>query len=216
MAETGFLTPDSYFGNSNQDVAQAIAIAQVVAVEAIEENWQVLRKTQAITLTSATSYALPTDYLGYIGGTAYQHGRWDPIDLPATDQLWNLLQSVASVAILPIRARIIANRLNIINPQAAAVVNIEYASNAPITDSTGVTPKTLFSADSDLWLLDDRMFQCEFKWRWKQEKGLEWNSALQEASVRRAGVRGRDTANSTIVPGQLTQVGTPYTNLWVP
>lgn len=216
MAETGFLAFDQYVGNADQNAAQIVAIAQAVAMEAVEETWQVIRKTQAITLTSATTYALPSDYLQYIPDTMYQHGRWDAVDLPTTESTWALLTSIVGIASLPIRARIIDNQLNIMNPQAGATVNVEYSSNTPITDSTGVTAKPLFTLDTDLWVLDDRMFQLEAMWRWEQKKGLpNWQVTLQDAASRRAGVRGRDTGNSTIVPGRVALNGVPYTNLWV-
>ena len=214
MAESGFLVPDSYIANSNQDVAQLVAIAQAVAMTAVKDEWQLLRKTYSITLTSATAYPLPSDYVAFVSGTAFQHGRWDIIDLPCTPEQWALLLSVSGISNMPIRARIIGNQFNLLNPQAASVMNIEYLSNAPITDQTGVTPKKLFSQDSDLWTLDDRMFQLEAKWRFKKEKGLDWQTDLQEAAGFRATVRGQDNANSSIVPTRVSVSGQPYTNLW--
>jgi hypothetical protein len=215
MAECGFLVPDSYIGNTNQDTAQLVAMAQAVAMTAVKDTWQILIKTYTIPLTTATTYALPSDLVSFVSGTAYQQGRWDRIDLPTTPEQWALLKSIVGISSMPIRARIIDNQFNILNPQAAATINIEYISNAPITDTTGVTPKKLFSVDSDLWILDDRMFQLEAKWRFKKEKGLEWQTDLQEAAGFRAGVRGDDNANSTIVPNLVSVSGQPYTNTWV-
>jgi hypothetical protein len=115
---------------------------------------------------------------------------------------------------LPIRVRIIANQLVVKNPQSGATINYEYMSNAPIK-SIGGSNLTKFAADSDIWQLDDRLFQIETKWRFKKEKGLDWQSDLQEASIRRATVRARDQGNSHIVPGRVTVSGEPYANLWV-
>lgn len=215
LAESGFQKPDSYIGNSEQDVAQIVAVAQVAALELAELALQTLRATWALTLTSATTYALPTDWLGFVPDTAYQHGRWDRIDLPTTEPLWAFLQSTTGLSSLPIRARIIGDQLNIINPQSGAVVNIEYYSNAPITNSGG-TNISQFAADTDTWRLDDRMFQLEVKWRFKKEKGLaDWQADNADALHRKSIVEGRTAGNSTIVPSATTVSGEPFTNQWV-
>lgn len=215
MAESGFLPPDSYIGNANQDVAQLVAIAQAVALTESKEAWTALSRTYTIVLTSALSYPLPSDYVAFVSGTSYQHGRWDRIDLPTSPETWALLNSVSGISSMPIRARIIKGQFNILNPQSGATVNIEYISNATITDTTGLIPKKTFTMDTDIWTLDDRMFQLQCKWRFKKEKGLEWQSDLQEAAGFRSLVLGQDNANSTIVPNLVTVTGQPYTNLWV-
>lgn len=214
MSESGFQIPDQYFGTTDQNIAQIIACAQTSALEIVEAGYQALRAQGSQVLTTATNYALPSDFLGFVPGTMFQHGRWDVADLPTTEETWALLNSVTSVASLPIRVRIIGNQLVVKNPQAGATLNFEYMSNAPIKSSGGVSQKT-FAADSDIWQLDDRLFQIETKWRFKKEKGLDWQSDLQEASVRRATVRARDQGNSHIVPGRVTVSGEPYANLWV-
>lgn len=214
MAETGFLVPEYYVGNTSQDPAQILAIANAVALDVIERDWQAMRKTAAFLLTSSTTYPLPSDYKDFIAGTMYQHGRWDRVDIATTPDTWALLQSVAGIASLPVRARIIGNQLNVLNPQIGATINVEYNSNAPITSASG-SPLQLFQADTDLWGLDDRMFQLEAIWRFKRAKGLDWQTAQLEAEARRNIVKGRDEGNSTIVPNLTIITGQPYANLWV-
>ena len=216
MAESGFLVPDSYIANSNQDVAQLVAIAQAVAMTAVKDEWQLLRKTYTITLTSATAYPLPSDYVAFVSGTAFQHGRWDIIDLPCTPEQWALLLSVSGISNMPIRARIIGNQFNILNPQAASVVNIEYLSNAPISDQTGVTPKKLFSQDSTQWTLDDRAcFSLRPSGVFRRKK-RGWTGRRTCRKPLDSGPRyaGRTIANSSIVPTRVSVSGQPYTNLW--
>lgn len=215
MAESGFVIPDSYIGNTAQDVAQLVALAQAAAVEIVEGEWQTLKKNFSQVLTSATSYPLPSDFLGFTPGTMYQNGRWDPVDIPTTPATWALLKSISGQSNLPIRVRILDNKFVTQFPTVGATIQAEYISNCPITDSSGVTPKTIFTADTDLWILDDRLFQIECKWRFKREKGLEWQTDLQDAANRRATVRSRDEGNSTIIPNLVTVTGQPYTNLWV-
>jgi hypothetical protein len=214
LSETGFQIPDYYFQNQDQNVLQIIACAQASALEIVEQGYQALSVQGSQLLTTATTYALPSDFLSFVPGTMYQQGRWDPADLPTTEETWALLNSVTAVASLPIRVRIIANQLVVKNPTSGATLNFEYISNAPIRSAGGTAQKT-FAADTDVWSLDDRLFQIEAKWRFKKEKGLDWQTDLQESAVRRATIRSRDQGNSHIVPGRVTVSGEPYANVWV-
>lgn len=229
MAETGFIVPDAYLGSSDQNAAQIVAFAQAVALEAVSQDWQQLRKQGSLTLTTLTAYDLPSDFSSFAPGTMYQHGRWDAVDLPTTQTQWALLTSITGVASLPIRARLLPKvftptsasadslkplQLNIINPQDGATINYEYLSNAPVQlgiDSYG----SQFTTDLDVWLLDDRMFQLEVKWRFKREKGLDYADDRQEAADWRANVRGRESGAGNILPNMVAVNGQPYTNLWV-
>lgn len=213
LGESGFLIPDSYIGNADQNIVQIVALAQAVALEYIEEEWQLLRKTFSQVLSAATSYALPTDYRAFAPDTMYQHGRWDAVDLPTTDEIWGLLSSVNGLSSLPIRARISAGTFNILNPQSGATITADYYSNAPITGASAA--QSQFLLDTDTWLLDDRLFQLETKWRFKREKGLEWQSGKAEADNRRYQVRARDKGAGVIVPRQQSVTSQPYANLWV-
>jgi hypothetical protein len=216
LSESGFQKPDQYFGNDDQNVLQIIACAQACALEIVEEGYQLLRVQGSQLLTSATTYALPSDFLSFVPNTMYQAGRWDPVDFPTTEETWALLNSVTVVASLPIRVRILGGQLAIKNPQAGATLDFEYISNAPINSAaTPPVAQKVFAADTDVWLLDDRLFQLECKWRFKREKGLEWQSGQIEAENRRATVRGRDQGSGAIVPMRRAVFGEPYANLWV-
>ena len=217
MLESGFQKPDSYIGNQDQNVAQIVALAQVAAGEIAELGLETLRSIWTLPLTSATSYALPSDFLGFVPNTMYQHGRWDAVDLPTTPEVWAMLTSIVGIASLPVRARIMGDQLLIINPTAGATINAEYFSNAPIQESFTTNYLNQWHADQDTWRLDDRLFQLEVKWRFKKEKSLpDWQIDLQDAANRRNTVRARTNANSSIVPNRETVAGQPYANLWVP
>lgn len=214
LAESGFQTYDQYIGVTDQNVAQIVAIAQATALDLVEDEWMYLTRQGSIVLTSALVYPLPSDWLGFAPNTVYQHGRWDQVDLPTTAEQWALLNSITGMSSLPIRVRLLNNQFNILNPQAGATINFEYRSNAPITNPRA-GPVTLFTDDADVWELDDRMFQMQFKWRFKKEKGLEWTADKVASDMREGQVRARDQGNSTITSNQTTVMGVPYTNTWV-
>jgi hypothetical protein len=218
LSESGFLTYDSYVGNQDQNVMQIVALAQAAALDLVEDEWMYLTRQGSIVLTTATTYPLPADFLGFAPNTVYQHGRWDQADLPTTAEQWALLNSITGMSSLPIRVRLLNNQFNILNPQAGATINFEYQSKYPILAAVTLpasTPSGQFVSDADIWMLDDRMFQLNFKWRFKREKGLEWTSAKMESDLWEGQVRARDQGNSTITSNQTTVMGVPYTNTWV-
>jgi hypothetical protein len=219
MAANGFVIPSSYFGNTDQDTAQLVALAQDAALDIIENDFQFQRKQGSVTThAGTTTYPLPTDFLAFAPNTLFQFGRWDMVDLSTTPETWALLHSVTAVASLPIRARILQGQLNVLNPTEGATINFEYVTNTTIRlASNPFSTSSTFQADGDTWQLDDRLFQAEVTWRWRRAKGFQdWQTYLQEAAARRNSVKGRDAGNSTIVPQQVTITGQPYTNLWAP
>lgn len=66
--------------------------------------------------------------------------------------------------------KLIANPI----PVAGNTWAFEYVTWNSVTDSTGVTQKQYFTADSDLMLLPEFIIEAGLKWRWKSEKGFEY------------------------------------------
>lgn len=217
LQESGFLVPNSFINNSDQDIGQLVAIAQGCCAEIIKEPWQRLRKFYTFTLTSLTTYSLPSDFGSYLPSTMYQEGRWDRADMPTTEDCWAFLSSTTGISNLPIRVRIIRGVLNIMQPQVGATISMEYMQNTPVENATTGAFQQEFLLDTDLWMLDDRLFQLEVKWKFKKEKGIQdWNADLQAASVYRSQLLAVDQGNSTILPNTATTtMGQPYTQLWV-
>jgi hypothetical protein len=86
-------------------------------------------------------------------------------------------QQVKAIAVTGPRyqARIRGGHL-LSNPVPAAnhTWAFEYVTWNWMTDSTGVTQKQYFTADSDLPLFPDLLMEAGLQWRWKKQKGLEY------------------------------------------
>ena len=216
MGESGFLVPDSFFGSTSPDDIQMCYLANRASSDLREQGYQKLIKRGAITLTSATSYALPSDYLEIVPNTSMIEGRIDAMDLPTDPSTWAYLQSVSSTSDYTVHARIINGEFAVFAPTVGEVVAFEYISNSPILDTAGVTYKQRFTADTDDWLLDDDFLILEIKWRYKKEKGIaDWQTDMQEAAQYRNSVMARDKSGKTIGSVRNTLGGEPYTNLWI-
>lgn len=214
--ETGYVVPDSFFGSPSPDDIQVCYLANRAAAYLREKGFQKLIKRYEITLTTAESYALPSDYLEIVPDTTMINGRIDAVNLPTTAPTWAWLKSQNSTSSYTVFARIINDELAINAPDAGEVVAFEYISNAPITDSNSETYKQRFTDDYDIWLLDDDLLILETKWRFEKAKGIDgWEVSAQESKDYRNSVMARDKSAKTI--GQRTDdvLSEPYTRLWV-
>ena len=214
--ETGYVVPDSFFGSPSPDDIQVCYLANRASSYLREKGFQRLIKRYTITLTTSETYALPSDYLEIVPDTAYIDGRIDAAYLPTSAPTWAWLKSQNSTSSYTVFSRIIDNELNINAPSPGEVLAFEYISNAPITDSTGVTYKQRFENDTDEWLLDDDLLILETKWRFEKAKGIEgWEVSAQESKDYRNSVMARDKTAKTIGPRQDSVLAEPYTPLWV-
>lgn len=217
MLESGFGTPSSYTSGSNPDDLQMVALANAAGDEIRELRLQQIVREHTVALTTATSYALPSDFLAYVPDTGYVEGRLDPITLPTTPAEWALIRSGNELPGDTIRARFIAGQFEVINPTDGDTIRFEYISSAPWTAGDAVTAKELATEDTDLWWLDRRLLVLATKWRWKKEKGLpDWQTDFQAYKQHENAVRGRDAGARTLSMGDPGfGVQEPYTPLWV-
>lgn len=219
LGESGFQVPTAYLGSSlSPDDAQMAYLANAAADDIREKAPQIIRKAGTVTLSAATSYTLPTDFLGYIADTAYTEGRIDPVLLPVSASQWNEWLANNNPGGIQVRARFLGGSLQVIDPEVGTVLRYEYISNAPWTDATGSTAKEQATADTDLCLIDRRLMETAIKWRWKKEKGLgDWQVDQQVYLQQLSAWRARDQGARTLQFGEPAwPANEPYTNLWVP
>lgn len=218
LGESGFLVPASYIGSGSPDDEQVAYIANAASDLIREDDLQELRRTTTFNLSTATSYTLPSDWLGYVPDTAFIQGRLDPVILPTTAEEWQMMLASGTSPGLYVRARLLRNALQIIDPTPGDVLQLEYVSNSPWTASDTVTAKERATVDSDDCIFDFRLMVDCTKWLWKKEKGLpDWEIDQQKYLRQANAVRARNTGARTIVMGgpALVMDNVPYTNLWV-
>ena len=218
LGESGFLVPASYIGSGSPDDEQVAYIANAASDAIREDGMQEIRRTATINITSSTSYTLPSDFLAYVPDTAFIQGRLDPVMVPTTPDEWQQVLASGSSAGLYYRARFLAGTLQVLEPQSGDILQFEYVSNAPWTDSSGVTAKERATADTDLCLFDFRLMVTGTKWRWKKEKGLpDWQIDQADYARQLNAVRGRNAGSRTLVMGgpSDTYDPVPQTNLWI-
>ncbi len=214
--ESGIEPPSTVIANTEDQTLRYIADA--VARQQRQNQWQKLRKTGTVTMTTATEYALPADFWAYVADTLWPMGGVRAATLPTTPLVWTILKAGIGLNPATFNCRFLNNKLEVQNPQSGTVLRFEYISTTPITDSTGVTFKDAFTVDTDLFTLDETLFVMDLKWRIKKEKGIndwEWDKAQYEQSLNyRTGV---DSGARILYPMSMydSDPQPPYNNPWV-
>jgi len=230
-AEIGFDVPQQYFQNPDTNILQLIAIANRSAVTLRDMRLQVLIRHGTIYMKGGTtafttdgriqSFNLPDDYYGLVPDTTYQSGRLDNVILPSSAPVWAYLISRMGNVTLPIRCRIIQNKLMVFSPQVGQTLEFEYVSKYTISgsatgDNETALSKETFTSDDDVWMLDDSLIELDIKWRYKREKGLDWQDDQQSFVLYSNELRARDGGSRTVGwPKDYPFPNEPFTNLYV-
>lgn len=212
MGESGFLIPNQYANSQNPDDAQLLHLANAASDEIREMGLVQLHDSASIIMTSASSYALPEDFLAYVPDTAFNQST--PAQLPTTPQDW-AYANATGVGGVQHRLRFIGDRVHVLDPVAGETISYEYLSAFPW--KAGSVNKELATADTDEWRLDRRLLSLGVKWRWKKEKGLEdWQTDYQSYTRHLNALRGRNAGARALCFGApIVAVPEPYTRLWV-
>src|SRR5690348_4305695 len=134
-----------------------------------------LIRTGTIAMTTATTYTLPADFLEFTPDTGFMASNLTPVQWPTPPDVWNQYQAgnLAPGAVLYVRQ--IGSGLSVLNPVNGINLTFEYHSTYPIA-ATGAptTPaKAQFTANTDVWLLDDELIVKDVKWRAEKHNGFD-------------------------------------------
>jgi len=217
LSECGFSESPQFFNAQNSDINQLIALAQRSARVLSKHDWQALRKTASITLTSAEYYDLPSDFRQTISDTMWMAGRADKPDFPASDTSWGYVKARGINNSLHYSLRLEGNQFAVLSPVVGEVVSYDYLSNNPIIDIDTITSKPRWAKDTDTWLLDDDLIQMDLIWRFKKLKGLQdWQIDHQDFQNHFRSLQGTDSGSQSInTISNGTHSSEPIADLWV-
>lgn len=220
IGSTGAIVPTTWIGSNNVATSnQLLAIANQSVLALRDVGWQKQTRPYSFTLTSASdTYALPSDYLNIVPDTMWIQSSIWRVDFPTDPTVWAYLKASAGPSGIVVRCRLINGFFEFYEPQDGLDVGFEYYSNAPIQGpgSSGNSdrgPKQLFTSDSDQWLLDDALIIADIKWRYKAEKGLEYQADLELFKRQMNAAMGDDKGAKTIMPWDPWNPS-PQCNLW--
>ena len=215
LSECGFPPEALYAGNPSPSARQVFDLANRELRTLSKFPWQALRKSHAITLTTATEYSLPSDFRQFVPHSLWSNSLVRPVELPASDEVWGYLKS-RTVDGLRYRAKLIGGKLQIHAPQAGDVLRFDYISSAPARDRQNLSLER-FTADTDTCVLDDDMLILGVVWRFKKAKGLEdWQVDLGEYSAYKRSLMASDQGSRTFNMGgsEGARINPPQLDTW--
>ena len=212
--ESGFDVPSAVAGATDKTY---LYCANAAIRRLRPYQWQKLVKSATITMSTATDYALASDFWAYVPDTLWSEGGIRPVNMPTTPNSWTILKSGIGLNPGQFNCRFINDRLEVQNPQDGVELRYEYISKNALTDSAGTTAKESFTADTDKCVLDEELFIMDIKWRIKKEKGIDdWQADRQEFDNYLRYRMGVDAGSQVLYPNQTVNSPLPpYTNTWV-
>jgi hypothetical protein len=171
---TGFDSPSSIIGNDDDTAKTLLACARRTCRELEREvKWQALVMPYSFaTVASTSAYSLPADLRRFGNGTFYNLTEEQALLGPVSGMTWAELTR-GSLEIGYQYAFTVRGGYLSLSPTPSSVQNIgyDYYSKYFCTNSGG-TAISDWTADSDLFRLDDELAVLGIAYRFKARKGL--------------------------------------------
>lgn len=213
--------PQTVFSSTEQTVVEIADLVTEVAVDIMKgHDWQALTKIYQIAGDgSATSYPLPGDYDRMVLGQGVSDANswfWNYTQVPDLDT-WMKIQNGFYLGVVAPGWWMLLQGAFQFQPAPAvgATASVPYISKNFGLDKEG-TPISAFAADTDTFLLDERLLTLGLIWRWRAQKRLEYAEDMQTYEIALSQAQARDKgplvirSSSRRAPGNLA-VGWPWT-----
>ena len=149
----------------------------------IKKEWPLLTREHSFTasLASLQSSGKASDYHRAIKGTFWNRSTDRSIGGPITETEWALAYGEPFTSSIEQYAQFRYNGLHIFPvPTVADTIAYSYIINTPIQATGAGAYKTAFTADSDDFLLGDRILALGVRWRYLADKGRDYAEALRD------------------------------------
>lgn len=191
--------PATVFGSTDQVMIEMRDLVQDVAVDiAKSAEWRGLTKIG--TLTGAPSFPLPADYDRMLTGQGMQdQATWFWGYVAYMDVSEYLMAINGQVPTLDPGGWIILDGAFKFWPAPNGTATYPYISKYIVRD-TGGTAKEAFTADSDTFILPERLLTLGLMWRYKAQKGLEYAEDMATYEMALAQAQNNDKGARVLRP----------------
>src|SRR3990167_652886 len=203
LPEIGLPQVTTVVGNTNQTARLALSLANREGKSLAKKDWRILVKRNVITTaSSADSYSLPTDFDRFIHNTEWNSSTQDRMFGPVSDDYWQADLSGLTIVTIEDRWQLRADGNNnrvFIRPVPTSSENLTffYAANSWCRSQGGQRQST-FTADTDVLLLNDMVFELGLKWRMLQAQKREYQVELAEYTIELKKALARDGGMQTL------------------
>lgn len=201
---TGLPRPASVFGSRDAQILQIRGLLNE-ALEDLTTRWQwewLQRQALFTTVEGEDQGALTTiapDGFGYIlGETIFNRTLRLPVYGPLTPPQWQALKALPTTGPF-YKYRIRGGRI-LFNPPGIAgqICAFEYISTWSVLDVDGTTYKTYFVNDGDTSIFADNLLIAALRWKWKEEKGLDYAEDFARYERMATDASGRDATKPVL------------------
>ena len=181
------------FASTAQIAVEMTDLANEVATDILKSHdWRQLTKIAIVTPDGGEVYGLPADYDRMVSAGGIEDAAswfWGYEPFTSVNQ-WLQFKSGSYAIISPGGWIILENRLNFY-PVPVGPAQFPYISNLLVRSAANV-PKSAFTADTDTFVLPERLLTLGLIWRWMAQKGLEYSEALATYEVALSQEQTRD------------------------
>jgi hypothetical protein len=214
---TGIPVPAAVVASLDSQVQQLWGLADEV-VEDIIDRWSwrdLINEATFTTINGEDQGSIATiagggaGYRRILNDTIYNRTLHLPLFGPLAPQEWQMQKSVVQTGPF-YQYRLRGGRL-LFNPDGIAghLCAFEYITDRAVLSSLGDS-QTSFLADTDTFILDEKLLVAGLRWKWKEEKGLDYAEDFARYENLGNNYAGRDgTAKPLSMNGSLNQIITP-------
>lgn len=217
---TGLPVPNAVIGSGDNQLLQLVGLANEVVEDLCDRwTWQNLTREALFTTVNGEDQGnieviAPNGFLRILQETIFNRSLRLPIFGPLWAQDWQALKALPTTGPFN-KYRIRGNRLLFMPPGTAGQqCAFEYATSFSILDNDGTTYKSAFTEDADTFILDERLLQAGLRWKWKEEKGLDYAEDFRRYEQLANNAAGRDGSKPRLNLAGGNQDYQP--GIWVP
>lgn len=217
---TNVPVPSTVYGTTDSQVLQIMALLEEEGNDLSSRGaWQgLVFETSLTTVATESQGAIATLASGYryiINNTIWDRTTRLPVCGPMDSSGWQAMKAFTNTG--PRFRFRIRTGLLIVNPTPTAGDSwyFEYVTKNWITDSTGITYKNYFTADTDLIVLPEELVISGLRWRWKREKGLDYAEDFRTYEMQVKDALGRDGMKRHLWMDETPARG-PQPGIWIP
>lgn len=175
----GIPTPSLVVSATDETVLRLLELAQEEGRElARYGDWRVLRKEKTFTTVAAetqTDTPLPADLGGFIDNTFWNRTASRRLTGPLTSDQWQTIKANSGPASTD--SFYLRGTSWLMSPVPAASQTIAYEYRSSYwCESSGGTDQEYWQADTDVGLISERLMGLGLLWRFKQSRGLDWQT----------------------------------------
>lgn len=188
--------PTAFFSSTDQFEQEIVDLANEVAKSiADDHDWQPLIRTHTISGDGVTTaFPLPTDYdRQLLDSNIYDATNWAwGYQRVVRNDEWLYLQVRDFSMITPGFWTLLENQFQFLPaPGDDAEAKFLYVTKNIVRDENSIA-KASFTADSDTFILDERLLTLGVMWRWREQQRMDYGSDQANYEALFSSLAGRD------------------------